>query len=77
MTRKQKRNKKRVRCQKTFCRPGNIVMKVATRMADQVDCSPEEKSGQLEQIFKTEEFQKKFPGFRGKDIAFVAKQLIK
>ena len=77
MTRKQKREKKRKRCQKTFCRPGNIVMKVATRLADQVDGSPEEKAGQLEQIFKTEEFQQKFPGFRGKDIALVAGQLIK
>jgi len=52
-------------------------MKVATRLADQVDGSLEEKAGQLEQIFNTEVFQKKFPGFRGKDIASVAKELIK
>ena len=77
MTRKQRRNKKRVRCQKTFCRPSNIVMKVAARLADQVDGSVEEKEGQLELICKTEKFKERFPGFRGKDIAFVAKEFIK
>jgi hypothetical protein len=53
------------------------VTKVAARLADQVDGSVEEKEGQLELICKTEKFKERFPGFRGKDIAFVAKEFIK
>jgi hypothetical protein len=58
---------------KRFFRSDNSLLREASKVMNQLYGSNEERLGQLEMIAKTEQFQAKYPGLIGKDVATIIK----
>jgi len=62
---------------KRFFRANNPLLREASKVMDQLYGTNEERLGQLEMVIQTEEFNRKYPGLIGKDIACIVRyQLI-
>jgi hypothetical protein len=62
---------------KRFFRTNNPLLREASKVMKQLYGSNEERLGQLEMVIQTKEFQKKYPGPIGEDVAnIVRSQLI-
>ena len=62
---------------KRFFRANNPLLREATKVMNQLYGSNEERLGQLEMIIQTEEYNRKYPGLIGKDVASIVRsQLI-
>jgi hypothetical protein len=58
---------------KKFFRQNNPLLREASRIMNQLYGSNEERLGQLEMVMKSEQFQTRYPGTIGKDIAIIVK----
>jgi hypothetical protein len=58
---------------KRFFRPNNPLLQIASNIIKSLDGSNEEKLGQFEMVVKTEQFQRKYPGLMGKDVATIVR----
>jgi hypothetical protein len=58
---------------KRFFRPNNPLLQMASNIIKSLDGSNEEKLGQFEMVVKTEQFQRKYPGLMGKDVATIVR----
>jgi len=58
---------------KRFFGQNNRVLRAASSIINQLYGNNEERLAQFEMIAKTEQFQKKYPGFLAKDIASIVK----
>ena len=65
---------KKESCKKRFFRSNNPLLRDATAVMSRLYGTDEEKLGQLEMVVKTEAFQRKYPGLRGKDVAEIVRQ---
>lgn len=62
---------------KRFFRANNPLLREATKVMNQLYGSNEERLGQLEMVIQTEEYNRKYPGLMGKDVASIVRsQLI-
>jgi len=62
---------------KRFFRANNPLLREASKVMDQLYGSNEERLGQLEMVIQTEEYNRKYPGLIGKDVASIVRsQLI-
>ena len=62
---------------KRFFRNNNPLLREASKVMNQLYGTNEERLGQLEMVVKTEQFQAKYPGLIGKDVASIVRsQLI-
>jgi hypothetical protein len=62
---------------KRFFRANNPLLREATKVMNQLYGSNEERLGQLEMVIQTEEYNRKYPGLIGKDVASIVRsQLI-
>ena len=62
---------------KRFFRANNPLLREATKVMNQLYRSNEERLGQLEMVIQTEEYNRKYPGLIGKDVASIVRsQLI-
>lgn len=58
---------------KRFFRPTNPLLQMASNIIKNLDGSDEEKLGQFEMVVQTEQFQRKYPGLLGKDVATIVR----
>ena len=59
---------------KKFFRKNNPLLVNAKKVMNTLYGTNEEKLGQLEMVIQTEQFQRKYPGLLGKDVAFIIRQ---
>ena len=59
---------------KRFFRKNNPLLVDAKKVMNALYGTNEEMLGQLEMVVQTEQFQRKFPGLLGKDVAFIIRQ---